>query len=139
VTNQPNQPNQPTGGGLHGVVTTTVAPQGLDGDWDYPPSTLKPADCAPGQLYRVKFFDGDWVFTIPGDSPDQPVPEYQARRQSTPFRTEKVTEAERDRLESSAPVCLEVRPGTPGFQLCWREDHHRGDHKSQDGRTWSNQ
>lgn len=50
-----------------------------------------------------------------------------------------VTEAERDRLDAGAPVCLEVRPRTLGWQLCWREDHHRGDHKSQDGQTWSSQ
>ncbi|WP_088295421.1 hypothetical protein [Mycobacterium avium] len=50
-----------------------------------------------------------------------------------------VSEAELDRLDAGAPVCLEVRPGTLGFQLCWREDHHRGDHKSQDGPTWSSQ
>lgn len=50
-----------------------------------------------------------------------------------------VTEAERDRLDAGAPVCLQVRPGTLGFQLCWREDHHHGDHKSQDGQTWSDQ
>lgn len=47
-----------------------------------------------------------------------------------------VTDAELDRLDAGAPVCLEVRPGTLGFQLCWREDHHHGDHKSQDGQTW---
>lgn len=50
-----------------------------------------------------------------------------------------VTDAERDRLDAGAPVCLQVRPGTLGFQLCWREDRHRGDHKSQDGQTWSSQ
>lgn len=50
-----------------------------------------------------------------------------------------VTEAERDRLDAGAPVCLQVRPGTLGFPLCWREDHHHGDHKSQDGQTWSDQ
>jgi hypothetical protein len=50
-----------------------------------------------------------------------------------------VTEAELDRLDAGAPVCVEVRPGTLGWQLCWREDHHRGDHKSQDGQTWSSQ
>lgn len=50
-----------------------------------------------------------------------------------------VTDAELDRLDAGAPVCPEVRPGTLGFQLCWREDRHRGDHKSQDGQTWSNQ
>lgn len=37
---------------------------------------------------RSQEFDGEWDFTIPGDSPDQPVPEYQARRESTPFGTE---------------------------------------------------
>lgn len=51
----------------------------------------------------------------------------------------KVTEAELDRLDAGAPVCLEVRPGTLGWQLCWREDRHRGDHKPQDGQTWSSQ
>ena len=50
-----------------------------------------------------------------------------------------VTEAERDRLDAGAPVCLQLRPGTLGFQLCWREDHHHGDHKSQDGQSWSDQ
>ena len=49
----------------------------------------------------------------------------------------RVSAAELDRLDAGAPVCLEVRPGTLGSQLCWREDHHRGDHKSQDGQTWS--
>lgn len=53
--------------------------------------------------------------------------------------TEAEAEAERDRLDAGAPVCLEVRPATLGWQLCWREDRHRGDHKSQDGRTWSSQ
>lgn len=50
-----------------------------------------------------------------------------------------VSEVERDRLDAGASVCLEVRPGTLGFQLCWREDRHHGDHKSQDGHTWSDQ
>jgi hypothetical protein len=59
--------------------------------------------------------------------------------QTTPTDHGRVTEAELDRLDAGAPVCLEVRPGTLGFQLCWREDHHRGDHKSQDGQTWSSQ
>lgn len=50
-----------------------------------------------------------------------------------------VTDAELDWLDADAPACLEVRPGTLGFQLCWREDHHHGDHKSQDGQTWRDQ
>jgi hypothetical protein len=59
--------------------------------------------------------------------------------QTTPTHRHSVTDAELDRLDAGAPVCLAVRPGTLGFQLCWREDHHRGDHKSQDGQTWSDQ
>ena len=57
----------------------------------------------------------------------------------TPTDHDWVTDAERDRLDTDAPACLEVRPGTLGFQLCWREDHHRGRHTSQDGQTWSSQ
>ena len=76
------------------VITSTAdhhpreRSQEFDGEWDYPPSAIQAADCAPGKLYRVKFLDGDWDFTIPGDSPDQPVPEYQARRESTAFGIE---------------------------------------------------
>lgn len=58
---------------------------------------------------------------------------------TTPDHPGRVGDAELDRLDAGAPVGLEVRPSTLGFQLCWREDHHRGDHKSQDGQTWSNQ
>lgn len=61
----------------------------------------------------------------------EPTPDTPATRRGI------VSEAERDRLDAGAPVCLDVRPGTLGFQLCWREDHHRGGHKSQDGQTWS--
>lgn len=60
----------------------------LDGEWDYPASVIHPAACTPGKLYRVKFLDDDWDFTIPGDSPDQQVPTYQARRETTPFGAE---------------------------------------------------
>lgn len=70
------------------AMASAVASRELDGEWDYPRSALQPGDCTPGKLYRVKFVDDDWDFTIPGDSPDQPVPEYHARRESTPFGTE---------------------------------------------------
>src|SRR4051812_40862849 len=30
-----------------------------------------------------------------------------------------VSDAERDRLDAGAPVCLEVWPGALGYQLCW--------------------
>ena len=59
--------------------------------------------------------------------------------QTTPTHHGQVADDELDRLDAGAPVCLEVRPGTLGLQLCWREDHHHGDHKSQDGQTWSSQ
>ena len=58
---------------------------------------------------------------------------------TTPTDHGRVADDELDRLDAGAPVCLEVRPGTLGFQLCWREDHHPGNHKSQDGQTWSSQ
>ena len=32
--------------------------------------------------------------------------------------------------------CGEVRPGTLGYQRCWRIDGHPGDHVSQDSRSW---
>lgn len=62
--------------------------QEFDGEWDYPPNALQPSDCTPGKLYRVKFLDDDWDFTITADSPDQQVPTYHARREATAFGTE---------------------------------------------------
>lgn len=48
----------------------------------------------------------------------------------------RISDAEYDALEAGAAVCVEVRPGTLGYQLCWRIDDHPGPHVSQDGRAW---
>ena len=48
----------------------------------------------------------------------------------------RISDAERDALDAGASVCIEVRPGTLGHQLCWRIEDHRGPHVSQDGQAW---
>lgn len=33
-------------------------------------------------------------------------------------------------------LCASIRPGTLGYQKCWKPEGHGGPHKSQDFREW---
>ncbi|MBN7315032.1 hypothetical protein [Mycobacteroides abscessus] len=70
------------------VATEATLMHKVDSKWKYPPGALAPAECECGKLYRIQFQDDDWDFTIPGDSPAQDVPVYEARRTQTKFGIE---------------------------------------------------
>jgi hypothetical protein len=82
-----------------------------DGQWKYPQGALAPAECEFGKLYRIQFQDDDWDFTIPGDSAEQDVPVYEARRTQTEFGIEWfVVDVERWTYKDNELIILGARP-----------------------------
>lgn len=75
-------------GQINHVATDATLMHESRGEWKYPKGALEAAECEFGKLYRIQFQDDDWDFTIPGDSAEQDVPVYKARRTQTKFGIE---------------------------------------------------
>lgn len=54
-------------------------------------------------------------------------------------RTERpvIADVEYDALEAGERPCGTTRPGTLGYQRCWRVSSHDGPHVSQDREAWT--
>ncbi len=48
-----------------------------------------------------------------------------------------ITEAEYDALDDGERPCGVTRPGTLGYQRCWRVQGHAPPHLAQDGEAWT--
>lgn len=75
-----------------------------------------------------------YTLTIPSKGPHMSNPRY------TPTEKPAISDAEYAQLDAVATIpgalCGAIRPGTLGYQQCWRIASHEGAHVSQDDQAW---